>query len=100
MSIKLRFQKGSYVTQVTLKDEALSGLHQLIAEHQTDEEVDRKSPDGTLTTQGRLLEDLYDPSKEQQRIDTARSWLKQHSEAEALSKIGWQTFPEKIALLG
>lgn len=39
MSVKLRFEKGSLVTQVVLKDGALLGLNKIVSEFQSDEAV-------------------------------------------------------------
>src|SRR6266566_5537381 len=99
MSIKLRFQKGSYVTQVTLKDEALSAIHQLIATFQAEDEVQQK-PEITPPVTEFLLQDLNEPTKQRPRIEEAKSWLAAHSTAEALAKTGWQTFAERILVLG
>ncbi|HEX3627281.1 MAG TPA: hypothetical protein VH280_17885 [Verrucomicrobiae bacterium] len=99
MSIKLRFEKGSLSTQVTLNDEAIGGLLKLIAEHQSDDDVPQRAPE-PLAPMGESVRDLSDPSKEQDRLNLARSWMKEHSESESLSKIGWNTFAEQILILG
>src|SRR5260370_19128223 len=97
MSIKLQFQKGSYVTRVALKDEALKAIHELISTYQTDD-ADQPRPDPSLTDIP--IADLPDLNKQPARINEARSWLSQHSAAEALSRAGWQTFPERILVFG
>lgn len=97
MSIKLRFEKGSLVTTVMLKDEALSGLLEILSKYQSDD----APPPASSTPQERpSITDLADPNKERVRIDTARNWMAEHSAAEALSKIGWPNFSERILILG
>ena len=91
MSIKLRFDKGSLSTQVTLKDEAIGDLLKIISQYQSDDSID---PGGDL------LKDLSDLNKESERLTFARSWLDDRSAAEILTRIGWETFPERILLLG
>ena len=97
MSIKLQFEKGSLSTRVTLKDEALPALLEIISAHQSDE---AGPPQSVAAEFAPSLPDLNDPAKEPQRLEFARSWLKQHSASEALSKIGWQNYPENILILG
>jgi hypothetical protein len=91
MSIKLSFEKGSLITQVTLKDEAIAELLKVISNYQSDEAIDLG---------GDVLKDLSDPQKEAERLAFARSWLGERPVSEILARIGWETFPERILLLG
>jgi hypothetical protein len=65
-----------------------------------DEPDNRLSDNPPLPMAAIVVEDLGDPDKAKMRTGMARTWLSEHSGAEALAKIGWQTFPEKIAILG
>jgi hypothetical protein len=98
MSIKLRFEKGSLSTQVMLKDEAMPELLKVISDYQSDESL--PPTPAKIELGGDTVPDLNDPSKEGQRLAFAQSWLGQHSASEVLTQIGWQTFPERILLLG
>ena len=91
MGIKLRFEKGSMTTQVVLKDEAIAELLKIISNYQSDESIDLG---------GDVLKDLSDPNKEAERLTFARSWLGERPVSEILTRIGWETFPERILLLG
>jgi hypothetical protein len=91
MGIKLRFEKGSLTTQVVLKDEAIAELLKIISNYQSDESIDLG---------GDVLKDLSDPNKEAERLTFARSWLGERPVSEILTRIGWETFPERILLLG
>lgn len=101
MSIKLRFEKGSLLTQVALKDAALPELMKIVAEYQTDEvpATVLADPSPPLDSSG-IVADLPDQRKEPERLEYARGWLVQHSSAEILTQIGWPNFTEKIVLLG
>lgn len=101
MSIKLRFDKGSLSTQVVLKDEALPELLKIISEHQSDERSPavQKAYDTPLPPPS-VFGDPLPAGNEDERINFARNWVAQHSPSEILSKIGWDTYPEKIVLMG
>ena len=97
MSIKLRFDKGSLSTQVTLTDDALPALLQIISEHQSDEV-------GVLSAQTKSAP-ASDGSGDQQGADAGKitfvkSQLCQHSAAEVLGQVDFEKFPEKIMLFG
>jgi len=95
--IRLRFEKGSLSTSVVLKDSALPGLMALVAEHQSDDE----SPPPVKTTDGfSILNPITDPGAAGDRAPFVREWMGKHSESEILQQIGWDTFPERILLLG
>ncbi|MGB8367756.1 MAG: hypothetical protein ACLPYZ_14785 [Limisphaerales bacterium] len=91
MSVKLRFEKGSLVTQVVLKDGALLGLNKIVSEFQSDEAVSAAP-----------FHSIGDPSPNQpgDPSGTVKEWLKSHGAAESLNLIDWKTGPEKILLLG
>lgn len=96
MSIKLRFEKGSLITQVVLKDEALAPLLDIVAKHQADEPPSAPgAPAQSATTAEKS--NGFQPGD---RSSTCKTWLRQHSGAEALNLFNWQTNPEKILLMG
>lgn len=95
MSIKLRFEKGSLSTQVTLKDEALEPLQKVVFEFLSDEPSTSKgSSVAAVPLEGEVK------GLDEERLEFARSWFKKHSGAELVTQIGWQNFPERIAVLG
>jgi len=99
MSIKLRFEKGSFSGQVVLKDGAWPELQRVINENQADDESLSPLVEKILP-KGDAIPDLNDPSKEQERMNFVRASMLEQSEAEALSKIPWETFSEQILILG
>src|SRR4029077_13414507 len=92
MSIKLRFEKGSLVTQVALADEALPVLLDLIAKHQVDEP--------SVATPSLLSHFFSEAKSPKSGQSSVKEWLSDHTPSEVLNKIGWETYPEKILLLG
>jgi hypothetical protein len=93
MSIKLRFEKGSLVTQVILKDEAIKPLLHIVTEFQSDEQPNPITKPSTT----QLSSEATPPAPDAIFV---RTWLKAHSPSEILLQIKWETFPEKILLLG
>jgi hypothetical protein len=91
MSIKLRFEKGSLTTQVILKDEAFSGLLDLISKHQSDEVSAPAAPISPAAIPSEIAGDSD---------AVAKHWIPIHSPSEILNLIGWSTNSEKILLLG
>jgi hypothetical protein len=91
MSIKLRYERGPTSTQVTLNDEAIVELLKLIAKYKLE---------GPIELGGDYLKDLSDQNKESERLAFARAWLGERSPAQVLAQVGWETFPERILLLG
>jgi hypothetical protein len=93
VSIKLRFDKGSLSTQVVLKDEALPLLLEIISKHQSDEIIAPISGKATGTSTVSAVMTSDDSV-------AVRDWLSKHSPSEILGQITWDTYPEKILLLG
>ena len=90
MSIKLRFEKGTLITQVTLKDSALVALLALISEHQSDDPPALLS---SVPTSGLVLASA-------EASTFVKEWVRKHTASEVLNQIKWTTNPEKILLMG
>ena len=95
MSIKLRFEKGSLITSVVLKDEALSPLLDIVSKHQSDEPPASQAP----PPQASAGDERPNGFPSQDRSLTCKTWLRQHSGAEVLNVFGWETNPEKILVM-
>src|SRR5271170_7174161 len=98
MSVNLRFQKGSTVIQTTLKDEAFPALLKLVTEFESSEPVSTAPAIDPLP--GFSNVDDGNKKNTEEKLSFAKNWLKEHSPAEALTFLGWETFPERILVLG
>jgi hypothetical protein len=95
VSIKLRFEKGTLITQVVLKDAALAPLLALVSEHQSDE-----PPVSTMAIQPAPPPAASIVVAATEVSATIKEWLLKHSPTEILNRFEWVTNPEKILLLG
>ncbi len=103
MSIKLSFRKGSLNMEVALKDVALPELMELVTKYQNDEALIDHMPhdEPALEIPSRLgIVHGGNAETDDERIAFAKDWLSKHSPSEIISKIKWETFPEKILLMG
>lgn len=93
MSIKLTLTMGAVKTEASLKDAAYGELMQLVLKHQdgVGASSDSIPPSGSLS--GSIKKD-GEPT-----IEPAKAWIQKHTASEVLSRIGWETNPEKILLL-
>lgn len=98
MSIELQFKKGSLALRVLLKDEALSALQNIVAQYQSDEEVQPLSSQFVSTVP--VVSSPILPATNGDSVTAAKDWLSKHSGSEALNLIGWKTNPEKILIMG
>lgn len=90
MSIRIRVEKGALVMQAQLGDEALNELNALILKYHVGEAVP-SSTDPSATT----------PSNQSgERGATVRGWLAKHAPAEVMNLLKWDTYPDKILILG
>ena len=90
MSIKIRLEASGLVMQAHLKDEALDDAIQLIQKNRVEEQTklpDESSVTGSLGQAG-------------DREANLRTWLAAHSPGEAMNLLKWDTYPDKILLLG
>src|SRR5579863_9867636 len=90
MSIKIRVEAPGLLMQAQLNDDALSEVIQLVQKNRIDEQpkpIDEPSI-STPTTQGN------------DRDAGLRAWLTAHSPGEAMNLLKWETYPDKILLLG
>src|SRR5260370_3322100 len=95
MSIKLRFEKGTLITQVVLKDAALAPLLALVSEHQSDE-----SPVSTMAIQPAPPPSASIVVAATEVSATIKEWLLKHSPTELLTRLEWVKNPEQFFLLG
>jgi len=100
MSIRLRFEKGSFSAQVVLKDEALTPLLDIISRHQSDDAGGAALHLAKARAESKIFGEPLNQSSEDERIALTKSWIEQHSLAEILAKIPWETYSQKILLLG
>ncbi len=97
MSIKIVIQASGLNLSASLKDEALTTILQLIQE---------KRDDSTATTPGPITHALGgQPSIAEETIgnggeESTKLVLNQRGGAELLNELKWDSFPEKILLLG
>jgi hypothetical protein len=96
MSIRLSFSRGSMKTEAVLKDSALGELMQLIAEHETEEVTPAQSTGTRATSETKNSS----PTFGDDRIGKTKQWLSGHTASEVLNRIKWDTFSDKILLLG
>jgi hypothetical protein len=98
MSIKVIIQAPGLALQAQLRDDALPVLIKLTQDFREEQAVAMPAPatGGTAASQsGSGGNSELTPSEEQ-----AREWLKSHGVAELLNRLTWESFPEKILLLG
>jgi hypothetical protein len=88
MSIKLTLSIGTVKTEASLKDSAHNELMQFIFKHQEG----ASSPSGKPPEAEKINPALSDS-------DPVKGWIVKHTASEVLSRIGWETNPEKILLL-
>ena len=92
MSIKLRFEKGSRITQVVLKDDAIGELDQLINKYESD--------DVPLSPLVKAVSSPFPPNSPNDTAAPVKEWMASHSASEVLNLLKWETYPEKILLMG
>jgi hypothetical protein len=103
MSIKLEFSKGSMKTAVLLKDLAFGELMMLINKYQTDALPHEMPP---MPTVAETRTHAPTPDVKQvthtagDQVGTVKHWLASHTASEVLNRIKWETYPEKILLMG
>jgi len=93
MSIKISINAPGMAIQAHVKDEALTELIKLTQEYREESSPFGESPvSAAKSTQG-------NPSGTTTE-DVVKSLLKSHGAAELLTLVKWESFPEKILLLG
>ena len=96
MSIKIVVQASGLNLSANLKDEALTTILQLIQEKRDDSAPAALSPGGLPAAQGTAMEaPIVNGSEE-----SIRALLNERGGAELLNQLKWESFPEKILLLG
>jgi hypothetical protein len=90
MSIKIRLEAPGLLMQAQLDDAALSEVIALIQKHRLEEEsvLPAENPIVAATNQAGDKE------------STVRAWLAKHAPAEVLNLLKWDTYPDKILILG
>ncbi len=98
MSIKLRFEHQSIQMQAVLNDDALVELLTFITKHKSDDIL----PPLPITPALNPFEEASPANlaSASDRSVVVKAWMKKHSAAEILNKIKWDTYPEKILLMG
>src|SRR5437879_5412790 len=101
MSIQLSIKATGLNITANLRDEALAALIHLVQENR-DESVSQApvgfaSDAGTPASIGAPITGLLTTHSNEQAI---KDFLKQHGAAELLNRLKWDSFPEKILLLG
>jgi len=101
MSIQLSIKATGLNISANLRDDALGALIQLVQENR-DESVAAQSPPMDMaaeintTPNAGVARTLTGHNNEQ----AIKEFLKDHSAAELLNRLKWDSFPEKILLLG
>jgi hypothetical protein len=99
VNVNLRFQKGSTIIQTTLRDEAFPELLKLVTQFESDEQISSTQTMAVPISEINSSDDNNQKSAEE-RIVFTKNWLQKHSPAEAISFLGWETFIERIVILG
>jgi hypothetical protein len=87
VSIKIRLEAPGLVMQAQLKDEALGETITLIQKHR----IEEASP---------LVEPPVATANNRDKESSVRSTLARHAPAEVLNLLKWDTYPDKILILG
>ncbi len=95
MSIKISISAPGMTVQAQVRDEALSELIKLTQEYR-DETKGQSDMHSSVTGAGPVGNSSAAPQSE----EGIRSWLKSHGAAELLTLVKWESYPEKILLLG
>lgn len=96
MSFKIVVQASGLTISAILKDEALVAVMQLIQEKRDD-----SAPSALAPTNANLAQSSAgDPLAGNDTEEGTKATLKAHGGAELLNQLRWDSFPEKILLLG
>ena len=93
MSIKISINAPGLAIQAHIKDEALPELLKLTQEYREESSPFGESPSGAVKSPPANASGAASD-------DVVRSLLKSHGAAELLSLVKWESFPDKILLLG
>ncbi|HEV2207734.1 MAG TPA: hypothetical protein VG167_03115 [Verrucomicrobiae bacterium] len=96
MGIKIVIQASGLNVSANLKDEALITILQLIQEKRDDSAPPLTQPSGGIPSQGTMSEALVGNGTE----ESIKALLIERGGAELLNQLKWESFPEKILLLG
>jgi len=103
MSIQVTLRASGLNIMASLKDEALVSLIKLVQDNRDDsvpQAVIAQSPSGrtdvSSETVATMAGSFTGPSSE----SSIKDWLKCHGAAELLNRFKWDSYPEKILLLG
>jgi len=97
MSIKLVIQTPGLNLSASLKDEALTSILQLIQEKRDDSGSPSTNPVAQAPTAPGTVSEISIPNENE---DTVKSMLRERGGAELLNQLRWDSFQEKILLLG
>lgn len=96
MSIKIVIQASGLNVSANLRDEALTTILQLIQEKRDDSAPAPAHPAGSISPQGTISEAVLGNGTE----ESIKAVLNERGGAELLNQLKWESFPEKILLLG
>ena len=92
MSIQITIRAPGLNISASLKDDSLAGLIQLVQENREDTIAQVEAPAST--------DKLAVPLPGHDSEETAKNLLRGFGAAELLNRVKWDTYPEKILLLG
>jgi hypothetical protein len=88
MSVKIRLEAPGLIMQAQLNDDVLSEAIALIQKHRVEE------------TAQILSEQPVAPANNRDKESSVRETLAKHAPAEVLNLLKWDTYPDKILILG